>query len=920
MRRWFLPFAILILLVAALLRIVGLHAYPPGPHYDEAANLIITRTIAFGGARYFPMVENYQGREVLYYYLSTPFLMMIHDSRFALQLVGVFSNLMMIAAAMNLAKTMFSGRRGITIALAVGVAAAISIPQILLARQAFRAITLPLMQTLTLLFLWHGLKTTRWKSGMLLLTAGVLGGMTVYTYNSSRLFPVWLALAGVVLLIFSRGERGLRWRQGAMFFSALIMFALPFAIYGIRKPDIFFGRLYEVTGGADAITLGESIWLHAKMFFIQGEALLRYNPPGRPYFTLPEGGLLLTGVIASIGIIFSKKPALERVATVLVLISPLMIIPSVISTSGFPPNHMRSVAMVPLIFVLLGLGFDRVTQWIRQERIVYGAIFAALLVGGIYSGHDYYAWVTRADLYYDTDADLAAAANWLADIDDTVVYVAAQDRYHPTVQVFDTPSVRWLGRDTLFLPPAGESRVVIFPRSAPPPDDWREWFTQQAVLIDDLPLAPDGRAAFEAVRLMPDMTLPPHLQATTGNRIQNNILTLSANYTGSAFPNGKVDIVTAWRINVVPDQQDVTPILHVEDSLGNVLARGEVFSVGTDTWEVGEMLLQRIPDIRLPVGTPPGNYSLKMAWVARERDDYLPYIDETGAFSGVWAEVGTLEILRSNEFPPASDLPVEVLANIDVADGVRLIGWDTLPESVRPGEILPITLYWQGTDSIYKYKINYNIIIDNNVVTSLAISAPTLQNNPSDEWLTGQLITDRIEAAIPHDQTSGEYTLVLRVGNQDIIIGLLNITGVARNFSPPRIDNVVQEDFDDILQLYGYRFSRSDVAQLKTIWYTKKTITNNYKIFIHLVDKSGEIIWQEDGIPVNGTYPTSLWLPTEYITDTHILSITPEVVAIRIGLYLEENGTRLVTDSGADFFEINITKYDKITEDSIAVK
>ena len=59
--------AIFMLLLGAGLRMVGLATYPPGPHFDEAVEILITRSIAFSDARPFPMVENYQGREVFFY-------------------------------------------------------------------------------------------------------------------------------------------------------------------------------------------------------------------------------------------------------------------------------------------------------------------------------------------------------------------------------------------------------------------------------------------------------------------------------------------------------------------------------------------------------------------------------------------------------------------------------------------------------------------------------------------------------------------------------------------------------------------------------------------------------------------------------------------------------------------------------------
>ena len=46
----------------------------------------------------------------------------------------------------------------------------------------------------------------------------------------------------------------------------------------------------------NGLTLVQSIVLHLKMFFIVGDPYFRYNVAGRPYFTWPEGILLLIGI------------------------------------------------------------------------------------------------------------------------------------------------------------------------------------------------------------------------------------------------------------------------------------------------------------------------------------------------------------------------------------------------------------------------------------------------------------------------------------------------------------------------------------------------------------------------------------------------------------------------------------------------
>src|SRR5215207_8413114 len=130
MRRLYLPLALFIMLIAAALRLWQLHVYPPGPHYDEAVYLIITRSIAFGGARPFPIVEAYQGREVLYMYLDAPLLHLLGDRIFTLHLTNAFLNILTVAAALSLGRSMFPGRRGVIVGLVMGAALALSFPQI----------------------------------------------------------------------------------------------------------------------------------------------------------------------------------------------------------------------------------------------------------------------------------------------------------------------------------------------------------------------------------------------------------------------------------------------------------------------------------------------------------------------------------------------------------------------------------------------------------------------------------------------------------------------------------------------------------------------------------------------------------------------------------------------------------------------
>lgn len=906
---WFL--VTFILLMAAGLRLWGIHALPPGPHYDEAANVLITRSIAFGGANHFPIVNSYQGREALYYYLNAPLFHLISDGRFTLQLSNAFMNLMTIAATMALGRAMLRGRRGVVVGLVAGGLMALSFPLILLSRQAFRAPTLPLMQALALLCLWRGLNSgrRRW-----LVAGGGFAGAAVYTYMASRLFPVWLLLAGLLLIVLDAGHRWRRWRQGLVFFGTLTLVALPMAIFAVQNPAIFLGRLQEVTHPEQSVTLAESVVRHLRMFFIEGEQLLRYNLPGRPYFTWPEGWLLLVGLGVGLWRLLRPGRATERAAYGLVLLAPLMVIPSVISVGGFPPNHMRSIGMIPLVFVLIGVGGEMV---VAHLYLFVGArhavplpdtissipkttlITLAIITGTLLVANVYFTWAGRADLFYDTDADLAAAADWLPQhIDeDTRVYIAARDRQHPTVVIENLPDVTWLGTDTLFRPPPGQTGLIVFPRSAPPPAAWADWLEPYA--MSDLPLAPDGRPAFEAFRLEANTPLPD--LKTMPNTIENAALTLLGYRANPIFPNSSGEITLIWEVRQSPTASDLTPVLEIHD-LGERLARAETPFRQTDAWQPGEVLIHRM-NVTIPPATPPGMYPFRLTWVARTTETYQPYVTGTGQPFGLWREVGEVEVLKPGSFPDPTELDITNRADIKIAPGVNLLGWSALPASRRPGEWIDLSLYWQGMDADRADVERDLLLLSGDGEIALFDDRPF--RYPPSQWAAGEVVREAVPWQLARNLENGDYTLVLRVGESLVELGTLEIVGLPRIYDLPSVSEQAEIALGESLQLYGYVIEADGDLRLQLVWQALASVETDYTVFIHVLDEDGNIIAQRDIMPMNNTYPTSLWAAGEYVLDEHTFTDLPSGnYGVRVGLYDQATSARLIRIDGSDFIDL----------------
>ncbi|MEI2704351.1 MAG: hypothetical protein V9E89_03590 [Ilumatobacteraceae bacterium] len=537
------------------------------------------------------------------------------------------------------------------------------------------------MQSLALLFLFRGLRTRRavgW-----LIAAGLFAGGALYTYNSSRLFPVWLGIALLALLLSVRFDRRTLWRV-MLFGAVMTVTAAPMLVYAFQRPDVFFGRLSEVTQAEQSITLGESILLHGQMFFLRGDPYYRYNIPGQPYFSLPEGFLLMAGLAAAALALIRRVDPVVRAGLLLILLSPLMVIPSVISVGGLPPSHMRSLGMVPLIFLAPALGLERVLDWsgrrwpaIPWRRYAPVAFVAVLVVGSALVGIHYFEWAARNDVFLETDADLSAAARWAVEHvqPGERLYIAARDKGHPTVMIEPLPEIAWLGTDSFFLPPAGQSGLYLFPRSAPPQPEWLPLL--EPGRIDGLPLAPDGQPAFFAFRLAGEA---PDLSADAPANTYLRFVELNA----PAIPAGEsVWLTTAWQVIQPPDVGDFTPLIQIEDQHGTVYARSDAYMAGTDLWRAGETLFQQV-HVDIPPFTAPGEYRVRAAWVGRAADRYAPYLNADGSQAGIWADIGSLHVDRTAAFPSPQAVAVEHAVMQDLGP-VRLLGFDGTLDERRPG-------------------------------------------------------------------------------------------------------------------------------------------------------------------------------------------------------------------------------------------
>ncbi len=100
-------------------------------------------------------------------------------------------------------------------------------------------------------------------------------------------------------------------------------------------------------------------------------------------------------------------------------------------------------------------------------------------------------------------------------------------------------------------------------------------------------------------------------------------------------------------------------------------------------------------------------------------------------------------------------------------------------------------------------------------------------------------------------------------------------------------------------RLIGYDSSSvGNRLEVVLYWEVLQTLLPPHQVFFHLTAPDGTILAQDDGTPGrHGAFaPTGTWLPGEFITDPHRLTLPadlPADVQLRTGLYVLAGDTRL---------------------------
>ncbi len=912
---------LLVLLVAAGLRLHRLPELPLGLHYDEAANGILAGEIARGAER--PIfIPSYTGKEVLFFYWAALWMKFLGVTPLALRLSAATLGLATVAASVwatyellyeEVASSTWIGSISKWTALLSAAFVATSFWHLILSRYGFRAITQPLMQTLTVAMLWRSLRIpARDKRAKIFTTiaSGLLCGLTAYTYLAARAFPIPLAAALLTIVIGEGKERRrTRWVQISIFVIAAALALAPLAYYWLTHPGSFMTRADQVvaTSWLDA---WHGIRACLGMLCMRGDPYIRFNLPHRPLFGPITAALFMLGLLILIGRLAAPKWSTKLTnmpvhSCIFLLVHlPTMLLPSALATGEITPSNLRAVGLLPFIYILPALGLWAIVDFIHRRiqhpasRFLFPTSCLLLLISSLITTAPAYfdEWASSAELYYAADGDLADAALYLnqTDLSNTTPYVASLHYRHPTLAFLaqDYGKIRWLtGGMTIVFPSTGEG-LLIWPRSTSSDLAWVE-----ALLADSqvtAPDGPDGQPAFHAYRVESGAAPSPtnELEANFGHIAQ----VLGYSIIDRTRSGGSAEIAVQWRVLNAPDQGDYGPIARLADPWGFIWGETQPFHYPSGEWTPGEVIVDHL-SVPIAPGAPPGNYLVRFGLYSPGTDAQLPLLDKKDAYAGTYVEL-PVSMGRAETPPTPQELNIQTRLDTHVGE-LTLLGANLDPNAARPGEKLYVTLFWQAdaapsADYTFTLKLGQRTLYEGH---------PVHGSYPTSAWATGEIVTDRYAPRTPRDMPPGGYDLRLRVDGATLDLGQVGVLATERTFEPPPISHPLTATLGERIGFLGYdiasdRLKSGETLTITLYWRALTEMERDYTVFTHLLtEQTGVIVGQVDRYPVDGTYPTSMWLTGEVIADTYHIPIradaAPGEYHLKVGMYVAETGTRL---------------------------
>ncbi len=662
---------LLVLFVAAGLRLWQINSLPPGFHYDESfEGLEAWRILVDPSYRPIFLTGNFGVPPLNVYANAAMFRLFAFlgaeagptAMRTTVALFGVAGVLSVFALADELRR--LDGR--LSHAFPIWAAAALAVMRwhVHFSRMGIEPVIVPLIWAMSTWLLLRGWRTGSWLS---FAGAGVFLAAGMYAYQAAWVIPFLMIVVGVILAVqcfrtenrrpnisgqpSHTGLQSFRIRLLGLTVTAVSAFVLflPLGLFFLNHIDLVFLRPTQLavvgaTGSPADTSVWRSMLATLGMFWPignTGDLDPRRNLPGAPaldpWLALP--------FFLGLGLTFWRS---RYTAYAIMLVGWFgLLLPGMFSE--YAPHFHRVLGAATPTALLVGVGLDTVWQWppLRRRHLQWATVL--LLVAGLLTtGRDYFVrWAALPDLYYAFDTGLWDIGNWISGQETgNTVYISPRGLDHTTLafamrpQLVDHPT-------TAPAPVFSYDGRYIFPLTAAVIDRAEHYvaiehedFRTPLLLPDLFPDAKieqkfvDGQGAtYAAVYTRPSGAEPQRLPRIELARALGDGISL-AGYDvlpERPVPDGVLYLQLHWLV----DQQPVhnwTIFTHLVDpATGDVVAGKDALpgngSLPTTHWQPGWRVLDEY-QIALPADLHAGEYGLRIGLY--DQDGRRLPADDTG--------------------------------------------------------------------------------------------------------------------------------------------------------------------------------------------------------------------------------------------------------------------------------------------------
>ncbi len=387
---------LLIVIIAAFLRLWNITTVPPGLYPDEAMNgNNALEVLATGDSKVFYPENN--GREGLFINIQSVFLALFGNEPWALRLPSALFGILTVLGVYFLTRELFNTGlsdnpninagnlrlsdnhkliRSEYIALLAAFLLATSFWHINFSRIGFRAIMAPAFLTwgVYLLLLAFNKITANFRTSdvpnitsmsghrmsrnlllFLPVLAGLVYGLGMHSYIAFRATPL-LILFIITIYLFKNKDREIRRRiflVSCLFSLVAFVVFLPLGLHFLNNPADFFGRTTELSVFNSPTPLKDLTLNTIKtlgMFNFSGDYNWRHNISGQPQLFWPVGIMFLVGLLIAIRYLIHNTEY-----QILLAWLGVAALPVVISNEGIP-HALRAIIIIPPVFILAGIG------------------------------------------------------------------------------------------------------------------------------------------------------------------------------------------------------------------------------------------------------------------------------------------------------------------------------------------------------------------------------------------------------------------------------------------------------------------------------------------------------------------------------------------------------------------------------------